>query len=54
VTLDERRGERFEHRHATRTFALKAKAYARYRLSLTAGKSVEVAEVELIAGPACR
>jgi predicted alpha-1,2-mannosidase len=54
VTLDERRGERFAHRHATRTFALKAKAYARYRLSLTAGKSIEVAEVELIAGAACR
>lgn len=56
VTLDQRRGERFAHRHATRTFALKAKAYARYRLALTAGKSVEVAEVELIAADpsACR
>jgi predicted alpha-1,2-mannosidase len=54
TTLDTRRGERFEHRHATRTFALKAKAYGGYRLELTAGKSVEVAEVELIAGAACR
>ncbi|KRA62355.1 alpha-mannosidase [Caulobacter sp. Root655] len=54
VTLDQRRGERFEHRHATRTFALEAKAYVRYRLELTAGKSVQVAEVELIAGTGCR
>lgn len=51
--LDERRGQRFDHRHATRTFALKAKAYARYRLELTAGKAVQVAEVELIAGTGC-
>ena len=53
VKLDERRGERFDHRHATRTFALKAGAYARYRLELTAGKAVQVAEVELIAGTGC-
>ena len=54
VKLDERRGERFDHRHATRSFDLKtAKAYARYRLELTAGKAVEVSEVELIAGAAC-
>lgn len=53
VKLDERRGERFDHRHATRTFALKASAYARYRLELTADKAVQVAEVELIAGTGC-
>ncbi|WP_436030888.1 GH92 family glycosyl hydrolase [Caulobacter sp. LjRoot300] len=53
VKLDQRRGERFDHRHATRTFALKAKAYARYRLELTAGKAIQVAEVELIAGTGC-
>lgn len=53
VKLDERRGERFDHRHATRTFPLKAKAFARYRLALTAGKDVQVAEVELIAGTDC-
>ncbi|HWW24652.1 MAG TPA: GH92 family glycosyl hydrolase [Caulobacter sp.] len=53
VKLDERRGERFDHRHATRTFALQAKAFARYRLALTAGKEVQVAEVELIAGTGC-
>lgn len=53
VKLDERWGERFDHRHATRTFALKAKAFARYRLALTAGKDVQVAEVELIAGTGC-
>jgi predicted alpha-1,2-mannosidase len=50
VVLDKRRGERFDHRHATRTFTLKAGAYARYRLDLTAGRSVQVAEVELVAG----
>lgn len=53
VRLDERRGERFDHRHATRTFALEAKPYGRYRLELTAGKAVQVAEVELIAGTGC-
>lgn len=53
VKLDERRGERFDHRHATRTFALKAKAYGRYRLELTEGKAIQVAEVELIAGTGC-
>jgi hypothetical protein len=50
VVLDKRRGERFDHRHATRSFTLKAGAYARYRLDLTAGRSVQVAEVELVAG----
>ncbi len=50
VVLDERRGERFDHRHATRTFALKAGAYARYRLDVIAGRSVQIAEVELLAG----
>jgi hypothetical protein len=56
LKLDERKGERFAHRHATRTFDLKAKAYARYRLELTTGKAVQVAEVELIAADpsACR
>jgi predicted alpha-1,2-mannosidase len=56
VKLDARRGERFEHRHATRTFALTAKAYARYRFEVTKGKAVQVAEIELIAadGSACR
>jgi predicted alpha-1,2-mannosidase len=53
VKLDQRRGERFDHRHATRTFALKAKPYARYRLELTTGKTVQVAEVELLAGTGC-
>ncbi|MET3663678.1 GH92 family glycosyl hydrolase [Caulobacter sp. 1776] len=56
VKLDTRRGERFEHRHATWTFALTAKAYARYRFEVTQGKAVQVAEIELIAADAsaCR
>ncbi|HWT51019.1 MAG TPA: GH92 family glycosyl hydrolase [Caulobacter sp.] len=56
VKLDERRGERFEHRHATKTFALNAKAYARYRFEVTKGKAVQAAEIELIAADpsACR
>lgn len=56
VKLDARRGQSFAHRHATQTFALTAKAYARYRFEVTKGKAVQVAEIELIAadGSACR
>lgn len=51
VTLDSRKGEGFERPHMTKSFPLKASAYARYRFVLTAGKAVNVAEVELIAAP---
>ena len=56
VALDTRVGERFAHRHATRTYALKAKAYARYRLAVTRGQAVQVGDIELIAadGSNCR
>lgn len=49
VKLDERKGERFAHRHATNTYDLKAKAYARYRFEVTKDKAVQVGEIELIA-----
>jgi predicted alpha-1,2-mannosidase len=51
VRLDTRKGEAFGQPYMTKTYDLKAKAYARYRFVLTAGKAVKVAEIELIAAP---
>jgi Glycosyl hydrolase family 92 len=49
VRLDTRKGEMFDQPYMTKTYGLKAKAYARYRFAVTAGKAVKVAEIELIA-----
>lgn len=51
IALDSRKSEAFDRPHMTRTFDLKAAPYARYRFVPSGAKPVEVAEVELIAGP---
>ncbi len=52
--LDHREAQTFASRHATRTFALTPKAYARLRLRIDGSAEAQVAEVELIAGSTCK
>lgn len=53
VVMDQRQNERFDHRHATRAFALKPARYSRLRFVLEGRKSAMVSELELIAGARC-